>query len=68
TAIVFYGSSFIADQTGAIMAEMDRAGEGVITARLDLDAILLQRRGWGLFRDRRPELYRALVTNDGMTF
>jgi N-carbamoylputrescine amidase len=67
TEITFYGSSFIADQTGALMAEMDRSSEGVITARFDLDAVAEQRKSWGLFRDRRPELYRALVTADGKT-
>jgi N-carbamoylputrescine amidase len=65
TEITFYGSSFIADQTGALVKEMDRTGEGVITATFDLDAIAQQRRGWGLFRDRRPDLYGALITNDG---
>jgi N-carbamoylputrescine amidase len=65
TEITFYGSSFIADQTGALAAEMDRSSEGVITASFDLDAIAVQRAGWGLFRDRRPDLYGALVTNDG---
>jgi N-carbamoylputrescine amidase len=65
TEITFYGSSFIADQTGALVTEMDRTGEGVITAAFDLDAIAEQRRSWGLFRDRRPDLYGALVTNDG---
>lgn len=60
TEITFYGSSFIADATGAIVAEMGRADEGVITARFDLDAIAQQRASWGLFRDRRPELYGML--------
>ncbi len=64
TEITFYGSSFIADQTGALVAEMDRTGEGVITAAFDLDAIAVQRAAWGLFRDRRPDLYGALVTSD----
>ena len=65
TEITFYGSSFIADQTGALAAEMDRTGEGAITAAFDLDAIAVQRAAWGLFRDRRPDLYGALVTSDG---
>jgi N-carbamoylputrescine amidase len=66
TEITFYGSSFIADQTGTLVKEMDRVSEGVITVAFDLDAIAQQRRSWGLFRDRRPDLYSALVTNDGM--
>jgi N-carbamoylputrescine amidase len=60
TEITFYGSSFIADATGAIVAELGRQDEGVITADFDLDAIARQRAGWGLFRDRRPELYGVL--------
>jgi N-carbamoylputrescine amidase len=58
--ITFYGSSFIADETGAIVAEAGRE-EGVITHAFDLDAIRLRRAAWGLYRDRRPELYGALV-------
>lgn len=65
TEITFYGSSFIADQTGALVKEMDRTSEGVITASFDLDAIAQQRHSWGLFRDRRPDLYGALVTHGG---
>ena len=65
TEITFYGSSFITDQTGALVKEMDRTSEGVITAAFDLDAIAEQRRSWGVFRDRRPDLYGALTTSDG---
>lgn len=65
TAITFYGSSFIADQTGAKLAEADRTTETVLTATIDLDAIERQRRAWGLFRDRRPDLYGPLSSLDG---
>ena len=65
TSMTFYGSSFIADQTGEKIAEADRTGEIVLTATFDLDAIERQRWGWGLFRDRRPELYGAVATLDG---
>ncbi len=64
TSITFYGSSFIADPTGAKLAEADRSTSGIITATFDLDAIAHQRRSWGLFRDRRPELYAALAALD----
>ncbi|MCD2185376.1 N-carbamoylputrescine amidase [Rhizobium sp. GN54] len=67
TSITFYGSSFIADQTGAKVAEADRDTETVLTATFDLDAIERQRRAWGLFRDRRPELYTPLATLDGIS-
>ena len=65
TSITFYGSSFIAGPTGEIAAEADRATEGVLTATFDLDAIASRRAAWGLFRDRRPDLYRSLLTLDG---
>ncbi len=64
-ALTFYGSSFIADQTGAKLAEAGRDARAVITASFDLEAIRAQRAAWGLFRDRRPELYGALTTSDG---
>jgi len=43
SALTFYGSSFITDATGEVTEEMDRVSE--------------ERRSWGLFRDRRPEIY-----------
>ncbi len=61
----FYGSSFVADHTGEIVAELDREEQGVATAVLDLDVIRRDRAGFGLFRDRRPDLYGALTTADG---
>jgi N-carbamoylputrescine amidase len=65
SAMTFYGSSFIADETGAKVAEADRTSEAVLTHTFDLDAIRNQRAQWGFFRDRRPEHYGALVTVDG---
>jgi N-carbamoylputrescine amidase len=65
--IRFYGSSFIADQSGAIVTELDRSQEGVVTATFDLDEIAKARASWGLFRDRRPDLYGALVSHDGQS-
>jgi N-carbamoylputrescine amidase len=63
--ITFYGSSFIAGPTGEIVAELGRGDEGVITAGFDLDEVAKMRASWGLFRDRRPELYGALQSHDG---
>ena len=60
--LIFYGSSFIADHTGAKIAEASRVSEGVITATLDMDAIANYRRAWGVFRDRRPGLYGDLTS------
>lgn len=61
--MTFYGSSFIADETGGLVAEADRETEGVITAEFDLDAIAQKRREWGVFRDRRPEMYGTILTH-----
>jgi N-carbamoylputrescine amidase len=65
TEITFYGSSFIADNTGAKVAEAGRDGEAVLTASFDLEALSAMRLSWGLFRDRRPELYESLLSLDG---
>ncbi len=64
-SLTFYGSSFIADPTGAKVAEANQSDRAVITASFDLDAIAVQRASWGLFRDRRPDLYGPLLTADG---
>lgn len=57
----FYGTSFIADERGDILAELDREEEGIITATLDLERVKRHRAAFGFFRDRRPELYGRLV-------
>ncbi len=58
---VFYGTSFISDETGAIAADLDRREEGVITASFDLDHLEKARAAWGFFRDRRTDLYDLLI-------
>ena len=63
--ITFYGSSFIADATGAKVAEANRQEETVLIASFDREQLRTMRNAWGLFRDRRPELYFPLVTLDG---
>ncbi len=59
--VTFFGSSFITDFTGAKIAEADRISECVITAALDMAAAHEWRRAWGVFRDRRPDLYGRLI-------
>ncbi|MFB3117605.1 MAG: nitrilase-related carbon-nitrogen hydrolase, partial [Myxococcota bacterium] len=61
----FYGSSFITDHLGAIVKSADRKTEIVLTATIDLEEVRLYRRSWGVFRDRRPDLYGSLLTLDG---
>ena len=57
---VFYGTSFITDQTGEIVTDLGRTETGGITASFDLDELATERSAWGMFRDRRPELYGVL--------
>lgn len=68
SSIRFYGSSFITNGTGAKVAEAGRTEETVLSAEFDLDALAEQRIEWGVFRDRRPDLYRPILTYDGTTF
>lgn len=63
--IRFYGSSFIADPTGAKLVEAGEEGDAVLTASFDLDEIESLRNNWFVFRDRRPDLYGAITTLDG---
>lgn len=63
--MTFFGSSFIADETGKKVAEAGREEEAVVTYTFDLDALRNLRAQWGFFRDRRPEHYGALVTVTG---
>ncbi|MEI4952285.1 N-carbamoylputrescine amidase [Aeromonas caviae] len=61
----FYGSSFITDHKGALLAEADRDTPGVLVRELDLAAMAEERLTWGIYRDRRPEMYGALLSLDG---
>ena len=61
SALVFYGSSFITDETGEELEDAGRTEEKVILCTFDLDAIEEMRFSWGLFRDRRPEMYGKLT-------
>ena len=64
-AVTFYGGSFITDGRGEIVDQAPREGEAVLTASLDLDELAAARAGWGLFRDRRPDLYVPVLSLDG---
>ena len=62
--MTFFGSSFIANEDGDKVVEMDRISEGFITYEFDLNEINFKRQSWGIFRDRRPEMYEALKYMD----
>lgn len=61
SSLTFYGSSFITDETGDIKTELNRNTEDFIIYECDLDAVREMRLSWGLFRDRRPEHYNAIL-------
>ena len=63
SSMTFYGSSFITDETGGIVEEADRTTETLLVHTFDLDQTALRRREWGVFRDRRPEMYGILMTH-----
>jgi N-carbamoylputrescine amidase len=63
--ITFYGSSFIAGPQGNKLAEAGRTEETVLLAEFDLNQLEKQRIEWGIFRDRRPDLYKIITTSDG---
>ena len=63
SSMTFYGSSFITDETGGIVEEADRTTETVLAHALDLDQTAPRRTEWGVFRDRRPEMYGILMTH-----
>ncbi|KAL5583236.1 hypothetical protein UlMin_015678 [Ulmus minor] len=65
SVITFYGNSFIEGPTGEIVASADDKEEAVLISQFDLDKIKSKQCSWGVFRDRRPELYKVLLTLDG---
>ncbi|KGE19711.1 N-carbamoylputrescine amidase [Paenibacillus wynnii] len=69
SSINFYGSSFIAGPQGNKVVEAGRDEETILVSEFDLDALEVGRIEWGIFRDRRPELYRLISSYDGdLTF
>jgi len=66
SSITFYGSSFIADERGALVKAADRFSETALIHDFDLDAIATTRAAWGVFRDRRPDVYGSILSYDGV--
>ena len=65
SSITFYGSSFITGPQGNKVVEAGRTEETVLVAEFDLEQLEKQRLEWGIFRDRRPDLYRIISSSDG---
>jgi N-carbamoylputrescine amidase len=65
SSINFYGSSFIAGPQGNKIVEAGRDEQTVLVSEFDLDALEVGRIEWGIFRDRRPDLYKLIGSYDG---
>ena len=61
----FYGSSFIAGSMGEILQTAPRDEEAILLQSFDLELLKIQRQSWGVFRDRRPDLYEPLLSLEG---
>ena len=61
SSLIFYGSSFITDITGDIIQSASRDKEEILLQTFDLDLNAENRLSWGIFRDRRPEMYKDIV-------
>lgn len=59
--MTFYGSSFITDNQGQLVQKAKRDGDCILMASFELNEQQNQRNAWGMFRDRRPELYGRIV-------
>lgn len=64
SSMKFFGSSFMTDETGTIVESLNREEEGILLHTYDLDQIYRNRRDWGIFRDRRPEMYQSILKHD----
>jgi len=61
SSMTFFGSSFIADEYGNVLEEMDRTSTGIRVVEFDLEKIAIEREGWGVYRDRRVDLYSDIL-------
>ena len=61
SSLLFYGSSFMTDETGAIIKQASRDKEEILLQEYDLEEIDKKRMEWGLFRDRRPSIYHDIT-------
>ena len=61
----FYGSSFIAGSMGELLQTAPRDEEAILLQSFDLETLRIQRQSWGVFRDRRPDLYEPILSLEG---
>jgi len=67
STITFYGSSFITSHQGLKIKEATKNEEDILVTTFNLDSVAKTRLAWGIFRDRQPQYYSALLTKDGST-
>lgn len=65
SALLFYGSSFLTDETGELVQTASRDQEEILMAEYNLTELMSKRLEWGVFRDRRPEYYGRIIARDG---
>ncbi|MBI3681044.1 MAG: carbon-nitrogen hydrolase [Acidobacteria bacterium] len=61
SGLEFWGSSFVADPFGRVIAEADVATEEILIAEIDPARCEQVRRNWPFFRDRRIDAYGPLL-------
>ena len=57
----FYGSSYVVDPRGQIIAQAGDSADELVVADIDLEQVREVRNIWQFYRDRRPETYGDLV-------
>ena len=60
--IEFWGSSFIADPQGVILAEAAVDKEEILLAEIDLNHLETVRQNWPFLRDRRIDAYQGITS------
>ena len=61
SSLKFYGTSFLTNETGDVIARAGSEEEEILTAEYDFEKLRDVRLEWGIFRDRRPEMYGLLT-------
>lgn len=61
SSLMFYGSSFMTDETGELIESAGREEEAILMTEYDFADLMQKRLEWGLFRDRRPECYHEII-------
>ncbi len=59
--VIFWGSSFICDPQGVILAQASENREEILTAEIDITEIETIRRNWPFLRDRRIDAYDGIT-------